>query len=260
MKKLMLHVCSLTLLAAGVAHSNDNAAAAKPEDTEQWQPVPPIVSPGENGSAAPSDAIVLFDGKNLDQWVMANDHSPARWRVESGTMVVDKAFGNIETKRQFKNYQLHLEYRIPADITGEGQARGNSGLFLASTGPADEGFEVQILDSFENKTYVNGQAASVYKQNPPLVNASRKPGQWQSYDVVWTAPVFRADGTLETPAYVTVFHNGVLVQNHFGLWGETRYIGKPSYRKYDRAAIKLQSHRDPSAPISFRNIWVRELG
>jgi hypothetical protein len=274
MKKLMLFVCSLTVMAAGGANSKDTlsqavpgtqssaketAGAAKPEDTEQWEPVPLRVTPGENGSAAPSDAIVLFDGKNLDQWVMANDHSPARWRVENGMLVVDKAFGNIETKRQFRNYQLHLEYRIPADITGEGQARGNSGLFLASTGPADEGYEVQILDSFENKTYVNGQAASIYKQSPPLVNASRKPGQWQSYDVVWTAPLFRADGTLETPAHVTVLHNGVLVQNHFSLLGETRYIGKPSYRKYDRAAIKLQSHRDPSAPISFRNIWVRDL-
>jgi hypothetical protein len=259
MKTLMLHVCSLTLLAVAVAHSNDNAAAAKPEDTEQWQPVPPIVSPGENGSGAPSDAIVLFDGKNLDQWVMAADHSPARWHVEHGEMVVDKAVGNIETKRLFKNYQLHLEYKIPAKITGEGQARGNSGLFTASTGPGDEGYEVQILDSFENKTYVNGQAASIYKQSPPLVNASGKPGQWQTYEVIWTAPMFHADGTLETPAYVTVLHNGVLVQNHFSLVGETRYIGKPVYKKYDRAAIKLQSHHDPSAPISFRNIWVREL-
>jgi hypothetical protein len=167
--------------------------------------------------------------------------------------------GNSETKRLFKDYQLHLEWRIPADITGEGQARGNSGLFLASTGPGDQGYEIQILDSWENKTYVNGQGASIYKQSPPLVNASRKPGQWQSYDVVWTAPVFRSEGTLETPAYVTLFHNGVLVQNHFRLLGETLYVGKAAYRQYDRAAIKLQSHHDPSAPISFRNIWVREL-
>ena len=173
--------------------------------------------------------------------------------------MVDKALGNIETKRLFKDYQLHLEYRIPENITGEGQARGNSGLFLASTGPDDHGYEIQILDSWENKTYVNGQAASIYKQNPPMVNASRKPGQWQTYDVVWTAPVFHSDGTLETPASVTLFHNGVLVQNHFSLMGETLFIGKPVYRKYDRAAIKLQSHHDPSAPISFRNIWVREL-
>jgi hypothetical protein len=264
MKTLMLCVCSLTLSAANGTFSKDafsqeTAAAAKAEDTEQWEPVPPKASPGVNGGSAPSDAIILFDGRNLDEWVMTNDRSPARWRIDKGTLVVDKALGNIETRRLFKDYQLHLEYRIPADITGEGQARGNSGLFLASTGPDDGGYEIQILDSWENKTYVNGQAASIYKQSPPLVNASRQPGQWQTYDVVWTAPVFHSDGTLETPASVTLFHNGVLVQNHFSLLGETRYIGKPVYRRYDRAAIKLQSHHDPSAPISFRNIWVREL-
>ena len=265
MKNLTLFLCSLTIIAVSGTHSGiaaaqgETAAQPKPEDTEQWEPVPPKVLPGANDAAAPSDAIVLFDGRNLDEWVMANDRSPARWRVEKGAMVVDKAFGNIETKRLFKNYQLHLEYRIPADISGEGQARGNSGLFLASTGPNDLGYEVQILDSWENKTYVNGQAASIYKQSPPMVNACRKPGEWQSYDVVWTAPVFHADGSLETPAFVTVFHNGVLVQDHFRLLGETVYVGKPVYRKYDRAAIKLQSHHDPSAPISFRNIWVREL-
>jgi hypothetical protein len=266
MNTLTYCVCTLTLLAAGNASSMDEtaaretAAAAKPEDTEQWEPVPLKVSPGANMGSAPSDAIVLFDGRNLDEWVMTNDRSPARWRVENGTLVVDKSLGNIETKRLFKDYQLHLEYRIPANITGEGQARGNSGLFLASTGTDDHGYEIQILDSWENKTYVNGQAASIYKQSPPMVNASRKPGEWQTYDVVWTAPVFHSDGTLETPASVTLFHNGVLVQNHFSLLGETLYIGKPVYRKYDRAAIKLQSHHDPSAPISFRNIWVRELG
>jgi hypothetical protein len=274
MNKLMLYMCSLTVMLAsgtcskdalsqGVAGSQNSAketaGATKPEDTEQWEPVPLRVAPGIDGGAAPSDAIVLFDGRNMDEWVMTNDRSPARWRVENGTLVVDKAFGNIETRRLFRDYQLHLEWRIPADITGEGQARGNSGLFLASTGPDDHGYEIQILDSWENRTYVNGQAASIYKQNPPLVNASRKPGQWQSYDVVWTAPIFHPDGTLETPASVTLFHNGVLVQNHFRLLGETVYIGKPVYRKHDRAAIKLQSHHDPSAPISFRNIWVREL-
>jgi hypothetical protein len=191
---------------------------------------------------------------------MADDHhSPARWRIDDGALVVDKAFGNIQTKHLFKDYQLHLEWRIPTGITGQGQARGNSGLFLASTGPADQGYEVQILDSWENQTYVNGQAASIYKQNPPLVNSSRKPGEWQSYDVVWTAPVFQSDGTLQTHAFVTVFHNGVLVQDHFRLSGPTLYIGKPAYQQHGRSAIKLQSHHDPSEPISFRNIWAREL-
>ena len=263
-KKPVISACSLMMMFAGGAHSGNAlaegaGAPAKPEDTEQWEPVPAKVSPGADGGAAPSDAIVLFDGHNLDEWVMAGDRSPARWHIEKGVLVVDKSVGNIETKRLFKDYQLHLEWRIPADVTGEGQARGNSGLFLASTGPADQGYEIQILDSWENRTYVNGQAASVYKQSPPLVNASRKPGEWQSYDVIWTAPVFGADGTLGAPAFVTLLHNGVLVQNHFRLTGETLYIGKPGYRAYDRAAIKLQAHHDPSAPISFRNIWVREL-
>jgi hypothetical protein len=230
-----------------------------PKATEQWEPIPPVITPGVHPEAPPSDAIVLFDGRNSDQWVNTNDHSPARWKVGQGVMTVDKSVGNIETKRVFKNYQLHLEWRIPRGITGEGQLRGNSGVFLASTASGDGGYEVQILDSWNNQTYVNGQAASIYKQAPPLVNAMRKPGEWQTYDIVWTAPIFAADGTLKTPAYVTVFHNGVLVQNHFQLTGETRYIGQPTYRPYDRAAIKLQAHGDPSAPISFRNIWIREL-
>jgi len=235
------------------------APRGKPEDTEVWQPEPKIVTPGKTNEAPPSDAIVLFDGTNLDQWVSVKDKGPAKWKVDNGVMTVDKSTGNIETKRSFKNYQLHIEWRIPEDITGSGQARGNSGLFLASTGNGDGGYELQILDSYNNKTYVNGQAASIYKQSPPLVNASRKPGEWQTYDVVWTAPTFNADGTVKTPAYVTAFHNGVLVQNHFELKGETLYIGKPEYKKYDSAPIKLQAHGDKSEPISFRNIWVREL-
>jgi hypothetical protein len=232
---------------------------AKPEDTEVWEPVPKVVTPGANNVAPPSDAIVLFDGKSLDQWVAVKDKSPAGWTVADGVLTVNKAAGNIETKRSFKNYQLHIEWRIPEGITGTGQARGNSGLFLASTSQGDGGYELQILDSFENKTYVNGQAASIYKQGIPLVNASRKPGEWQTYDVVWTAPTFNADGSVKTPARVTVLHNGVLVQNNFELKGETLYIGKPEYKKYDGAPIKLQAHGDPSPPISFRNIWVREL-
>ena len=235
------------------------AATARPEDTEVWKPVPPVVTPGVNNTAPPSDAIVLFDGKNLDAWVSAQDHSPAKWIVADGVLTVDKAAGNIETKRAFRNYQLHLEWKIPEGITGSGQLRGNSGLFLASTGAGDAGYELQILDSYNNKTYVNGQAGSIYKQGIPLVNPNRRPGEWQSYDVVWTAPVFNADGTLKTPAFVTVLFNGVLVQNHFELKGETRYIGQPFYKKYDAAPIKLQAHDDPSQPISFRNIWAREL-
>ena len=174
-------------------------------------------------------------------------------------ITVNKDVGNIETKRTFRNYQLHIEWKIPENITGTGQARGNSGVFLAPTGPGDAGYELQILDSYNNKTYVNGQTGSIYKQGIPLVNPTRKPGEWQTYDVVWTAPIFDADGSLKAPAYITVFFNGVLVQNHFELKGETRYIDQPFYKKYDTAPIKLQAHGDHSEPISFRNIWVREL-
>jgi alpha-3'-ketoglucosidase len=230
-----------------------------PKATEQWEPTPPLVAPGAHPGAPPSDAIVLFDGHGLDQWVLTKDHSPATWKVAKGVMTVVKSVGNIETKKEFGNYQLHLEWRIPKDITGEGQGRGNSGVFVASTGNGDSGYEIQILDSWKNATYVNGQAASIYKQSPPLVNAMTKPGEWQTYDIVWTAPTFAVDGAVKTPAFLTVFHNGVLVQNHFQLTGETRYIGQPAYKPYQRAAIKLQAHGDPSAPISFRNIWVRQL-
>ena len=234
-------------------------AAPRPQDTEVWGPVPKLVTPGAGDAALPSDAIVLFDGKNLEEWVSNRDNSPAKWIVSGGVLTVNKAAGNIETKRTFRNYQLHLEWKIPQNITGTGQSRGNSGVFLASTGSGDVGYELQILDSYNNPTYVNGQAGSIYKQAAPLANPIRKPGDWQTYEVAWTAPTFNANGSLKTPAWVTVIFNGVLVQNHFELKGETQYIGQPSYTKYDRAPIGLQAHPDPSEPISFRNIWVREL-
>lgn len=243
----------------GTASAGTQAGGAKPEETEVWEPVPKVVTPGATCYAPPSDAIVLFDGKNLDEWVSNRDKSPAKWTVADGVLTVKKSEGNIETKRAFKNYQLHIEWRVPENITGSGQARGNSGVFLASTGPGDDGYELQVLDSHGNKTYVNGQAGSIYKQAIPLANPSRKVGEWQEYDVVWTAPTFDEGGSLKTPAYVTVFFNGVLVQNHFELKGETRYIGKPFYKAYRSAPIKLQAHGDRSEPVSFRNIWVREL-
>jgi hypothetical protein len=157
------------------------------------------------------------------------------------------------------DYQLHIEWRIPENITGSDQARGNSGVFLASSGPGDNGYELQVLDNYNNKTYVNGQAGSIYKQAIPLVNACKKPGEWQGYDVIWTAPRFNNDSSLKSPARVTVFHNGVLVQNNFELKGLTLYIGKPYYKKHGASPVKLQAHGDPSEPISYRNIWIREL-
>jgi hypothetical protein len=233
-------------------------AAPKPEDTEVWDPVPKVVTPGTCG-ASPSDATVLFDGKSLDEWVTVSDKSPAKWTVANGVMTVNKSGGSIETKRKFKDYQLHVEWKVPENITGSGQARGNSGVFLASTGPGDDGYELQVLDSYKNKTYVNGMAGSIYKQSIPLANPTRQPGEWQAYDIVWTAPTFNSDGSLKTPAYVTVLFNGVLVQNHFELKGQTLYVGKPFYKAYTSAPIKLQAHGDKSEPISFRNIWIREL-
>jgi hypothetical protein len=224
----------------------------KPEETEVYTPVPPVVTPGNTPQDAPSDA--------LDQWVVTNDTTkPAAWTVANGIMTVNKKGGNIQTKQRFTDYQLHLEWRIPASITGTGQGRGNSGVFLASTGPGDNGYEMQILDCYNNTTYTNGQTGSIYKQSVPLANACKKPGEWQTYDIVWTAPRFNDDGTIKTPAKVTAFHNGVLLQNDYVLTGETRYIGHPYYKAHGPAPIKLQAHGDASEPIAFRNIWVRPL-
>jgi hypothetical protein len=250
---------TLTRQGGAATASTGDRPRAKPEETEVWNPVPKVITPGNTPLDAPSDAVVLFDGKNLDQWVTVKDKSPAMWTVANGLLTVNKATGNIETKRSFTNYQLHIEWKIPQNISLTGQARGNSGIFLASTGQGDAGYELQVLDSYENKTYSNGQAGSIYKQAIPLANASKKPGEWQVYDVIWTAPKFNADGSIQTPAHVTVIHNGAVIQNNYELKGETVYIGQPQYKKYESAPIKLQAHGDKSEPISFRNIWVREL-
>src|ERR1700748_867795 len=236
----------LTALLAGTTMMALAQEKGKPEDTETWEPIPKVVTPGATFKDAPSDAIILFDGKNLDEWVQNGDGSPAKWDVADGILTVNKHYGNIETKRKFNSYQLHLEWRVPASITGTSQARGNSGVFLASIGKGDAGYELQVLDSYKNKTYVNGMAGSIYKQFIPLANPTRPPGEWNVYDVIWTAPTFNADSSLKSPARVTVIFNGVLVQNHFQLQGETLFIGKPFYKKYDTAPIKLQAHGDKS--------------
>jgi len=228
----------------------------KPEDTEIWEPVPKVVTPVADNYKAPSDAIILFDGQNLEKWESARTGREVPWTIADGKFTVKKGTGPIQTKQTFTDYQLHVEWLIPENITGEGQGRGNSGIFLASLGRGDEGYEIQVLDSYNNKTYVNGQAGSIYKQYPPLVNANRKPGEWQTYDIIWTAPRFNADGSLKSPARVTAFLNGVLIQNNVELKGVTVYIGDPSYTKHGPAPIKLQDHGDP---VSYRNIWVRPL-
>lgn len=256
----MTNKISLFLLTTIISSTSAIAQQGDPKATELYSPVPKVVTPGASASDAPSDAIVLFDGKNLDQWVSVKDPSTAaQWTVADGVMTVKKGTGNIQTKKSFTDYQLHIEWRIPANISGSGQARGNSGIFLASTGPGDDGYEIQVLDCYNNSTYVNGQTASIYKQSIPLANACKKPGEWQSYDIIWTAPRFNEDGTLKSPARITALHNGVLVQNNFELKGVTKYIGAPEYKKHGAEPIKLQDHGDPSEPISYRNIWIREL-
>jgi Domain of Unknown Function (DUF1080) len=251
----IVYTLSLSFYLAGAI-----AQEIDPKLTEVYTPVPKIVTPGATNNDAPSDAIILFDGKNLDAWKSTKDsNSSAGWTVAKGVVTVKKGTGNIETKQLFTDYQLHLEWRIPKHITGSGQARGNSGVFLASTGTGDIGYEIQILDCYNNTTYVNGQTGSVYKQHIPLANACKKPGEWQTYDIVWTAPRFNTDGSLQSAARVTVLHNGVLLQNNAEVKGITVYRGAPSYKPHGAAAIKLQDHGDPSQAISFRNIWIRQL-
>jgi hypothetical protein len=222
---------------------------ADPKDTEVWEPVPPVVTPGEN-NLPPSDAIVLFDGTTLDEWVSLKGEKAA-WEVKDGVLTVVPKAGMISTRKSFGNCQLHIEWRTPAVVKGEGQGRGNSGVFLMGK------YEVQVLDSYENSTYPNGQAASVYKQLIPLVNACKPPGEWQSYDVIFTAPVFDEKGMLLKPAWITLLHNGILVQNNTEIQGPTEYIGKPVYKAHpDKMPLSLQDHGNP---VSFRNIWIREL-
>ena len=242
--------CTFSLLAGLLGLSLPLIAAEDdPKLTEVWEPEPAVVTPGA-GSAPPSDAIVLFDGTDLSAWQHA-DGRDAEWSVAGGAMTVTPKSGDIQTRQGFGDVQLHIEWATPSVVEGEDQGRGNSGVFLQGL------YEVQVLDSYNNRTYSNGQAASLYKQHIPLVNASRAPGEWQSYDIVFEAPRFSADGAVERPAYITVFHNGVLVQNHVELKGPTVYRGKPEYSAHpDRLPIMLQDH---SNPVRYRNIWVREL-
>jgi hypothetical protein len=224
------------------------AQQMKPEETEVWEPEPQIVTPGE-GTAPPSDAIILFDGSSLDNWESVKG-SEAKWEVSDGAMTVVKGTGAIRTKEVFGDCQLHIEWRTPAEVIGEGQGRGNSGVFLQGI------YEVQVLDSYDNRTYSNGQAASIYKQNMPLVNACKPPGVWQTYDIIYKAPIFRENGDLATPAYITVIQNGIVVQNHYLIKGHTPYIGLPEYKEHGDGPIMLQDH---SNPVSYRNIWIRKL-
>jgi len=221
------------------------------------RPLPAVVKPGspsmqEAVGKPPSDAVILFDGKNLSQWVSL-DGSPTKWITQDGYMECVKGSGYVRTLQNFGDCQLHIEWATPTPAEGEGQGRGNSGLFFGL-----DRYEVQVLDSYGNKTYSDGSAGSVYGQYPPLVNASLPPGQWQTYDVLYKAPLFDADGKLSSPAYLTVFHNGVLIQNHVELTGPTSWLERAPYRAHPaKQPISLQDHGNP---VRFRNIWVRELG
>ena len=208
----------------------------------EWRE-PAVVTPGESGGP-PDDAVVLFDGTDLSAWDGADE-----WKMEDGAMVAGK--GNVRSREAFGDCQLHIEWSAPLPAKGKGQGRGNSGVFLMDT------YEIQILDSFENTTYFDGQAGAIYKQTPPQVNAMRPPGKWNVYDIIWTAPRFNEDGSLQTPAYITALHNGVLILNHFQLKGDTPFNRPPQYNAHaDRLPIRLQDHGNPTR---FRNIWVREI-
>lgn len=212
--------------------------------TEVWQQVPVVTAAANK---VPSDAMSLMQ---LSAWKSANDGKPASWNLQDGVLTVKPGAGDIVSNQDFCDIQLHVEWRTPTDTAGKsGQMRNNSGIFFQSR------YEVQVLDSFNNPTYSNGQAGSVYKQSSPLVNASRAPGEWQAYDIIFQAPRFHGE-KLTTPGYVTVLHNGVLVQNHTQILGATEWIGAPSYKAHGCAPLKLQDHGDP---MSFRNLWVREL-
>lgn len=221
----------------------------KPEDTEFWEPEVEKIDPGQNNQP-PSDAVVLFGGDDLSKWESVEGGEP-QWEVDGDHFTVKPGTGAIKTKEDFGSFQLHIEWRSPQEIVSESQGRGNSGIFLQGL------YEIQVLDSYDNRTYANGQAGSIYKQYPPLVNAMRPPSEWETYDIIYTEPEFdEKNGALIEPGYVTVLHNGVVVQNHSKLQGTTEYIGTPKWVAHGDGPIVLQDH---SNPVSFRNIWIREL-
>ena len=268
---MKLKLLVISLLAANALSAQE--ILLKPEQTEFYEPVPKIVAPAAKVGDAPSDAIVLFDGKNFDnfmqdadgsavKWTMNKDrvlgrdftvsNAPVKWKLNGdGSMTVVGGMGDIKTKQLFGDCQLHVEWRSPMESDSlKGQKKGNSGVFI------QERYEVQVLNNYQNTTYSNGQAGAIYKQTPPMANACRPMGEWNSYDIIYTAPRFNRNGGQEQPPKVTVIHNGVVVQNATIIQGSTEYIGAPKVSAHGKGALKFQDHGNA---VSYRNIWIREL-
>lgn len=241
---MLIRKCILTIFIATAVFAVANTVSAQEwKSGVEWQE-PPLVTPGATNDAAPSDAVVLFDGSNLDQWIDGGN-----WKIEDGVAIPQES--RIVTKQHFGDMQLHVEWSAPTEIHGNGQGRGNSGIFLMDL------YEVQVLDSFDNETYFDGQAGSIYKQTPPLANVMRKPGEWNYYDIIFTVPKFKGNGEIDKPGHVTLIQNGVLMLNYFELMGPTSYTEAPKYKPHaETGPISLQFHGDP---VKFRNIWVREF-
>ncbi len=250
MSKLTNGLLALTFVAGGFVSAQE-FEPTKPEQTEFYKPVPPKVTPGEDG-APPSDAIVLFDGTSLDNWISSADSTAAKWILnKDGSMTVNNRTGDIQTKQNFGSVQLHIEWKSPAEVQQEGQHRANSGVFLNGM------YEVQVLDNNDNDTYVNGQVGSIYKQHVPLAMASVPTGEWNTYDIIYHAPEFEKGQKVKSGT-LTVIHNGVLIQDHVEIKGTTPYIGWPKNPPHGKGPLRLQDHGDNSR-VSYRNIWVREL-
>jgi len=252
MTKLLFSILPILFFALTATAQEEKEEPMRPYHTAIWDPEVKVITPGERPQDAPSDAIILFDGtqESFNQNWVNSEGNPSEWKVKDDCVTVKRRSGIIKTKMEFGDVQLHIEWRTPEKVKGESQGRGNSGIFL------QERYELQVLDSYDNRTYRNGQAGSIYKQHAPLVNVCKKPGEWQTYDVIYTAPRFREDGSVFTPATFTVLQNGVLVQNNVKVLGPTVYVGIPHYEAHGKASIVLQDHGNP---VSFRNIWIREL-
>jgi len=262
MKKYTILCCfGFVLLACNLDVKNKSEAIVvekiqkepiTPEATEIWEPKPPVVSVDMN-TKIPSDALVLFDGSDFNEWISAIDSTAVSWILNSDkSMTVKDRTGDIQTKRNFGSVQLHIEWRSSKEVRANGQNRSNSGVFFQSR------YEVQVLDNNDNDTYVNGQVGSIYKQAIPLAKASSETGSWNSYDIIYHAPKFDSEDKIARAANITVLHNGVLIQDHVTIKGTTEYIGWPKNKAHGKAPIKLQDHGDNSG-VSYRNIWVREL-